>query len=138
MYITLLHVYIKTIKVALINESKHLTTGGTLSDNKMLNKKCTAVMYNCLWYFKCTNKCYNCIYKVITVTRNQALNNDAELDHTTATYRSTCPTVILPLIWKGHLLLAISSLKQTIFHQNGHRTVPFDMYIHNLMFVFNL
>ena len=38
-------------------------------------------------------------------------------------------------------LLTISSLKQVIFYQtrqSGYETVPFDVYIHNLMFAFIL
>ena len=48
---------------------------------------------------------------------------------------------ILPLVCIGLLELAFSSLKQLIHDQtiqNGYQTVPFGMYIHNLMFVFVL
>jgi len=44
--------------------------------------------------------------------------------------------VILPLIW-----LMFSGLKQLILdqtRQNRYQTIPFDVYIHNLMFVFTL
>ena len=49
--------------------------------------------------------------------------------------------VILPLIHIGVLWLAFSSLKQLILEQarqNGYQTIPFSVYIHNLMFVFIL
>ena len=47
--------------------------------------------------------------------------------------------VILPLITIGQLQLTFSSLRQLILdqiEQNGYQTVPFIVYIHNLMFVF--
>ena len=46
--------------------------------------------------------------------------------------------VILPLVHIG--LLVTNVLEQLILDQtiqNGYQTVPFDVYIHNLMFVFN-
>ena len=49
--------------------------------------------------------------------------------------------VILPLIRIGSLSLTFSLLKQLILdqsRQNGYQTVPFGMYIHNLIFVFIL
>ena len=49
--------------------------------------------------------------------------------------------VILPLISIGYLYLTFSGLKQLILDQtkqNGYQTVPFSVYIHNLMFVFIL
>ena len=49
--------------------------------------------------------------------------------------------VILPLVHMGYLELTFSSLKQLILdqaRQNGYQTVPFGVYIHNLMFVFFL
>ena len=47
--------------------------------------------------------------------------------------------VILPLIVIGQLQLTFPELKQVIHdqtRQNGYQTVPFGVYIHNLMFVF--
>ena len=47
--------------------------------------------------------------------------------------------MILPLIRIGYLELTSSGLKQLILdqtEQNGYQTVPFSVYIHNLMFVF--
>ena len=47
--------------------------------------------------------------------------------------------VILPLVMIGQLELTFSGLKQVIhdqIRQNGYQTVPFSVYIHNLMFVF--
>ena len=47
--------------------------------------------------------------------------------------------VILPLVMIGQLELTFSGLKQAIHdqtRQNGYQTVPFSVYIHNLMFVF--
>ena len=47
--------------------------------------------------------------------------------------------VILPLITIGQLQLTFSSLRQLILdqtEQNRYQTVPFIVYIHNLMFVF--
>ena len=47
--------------------------------------------------------------------------------------------VILPLVLIGQLELTFSGLKQVIHdqtRQNGYQTVPFSVYIHNLMFVF--
>ena len=47
--------------------------------------------------------------------------------------------VILSLIRNGYL--TFSGLKQLILDQtkqNGYQTVPFSVYIHNLMFVFTL
>ena len=47
--------------------------------------------------------------------------------------------MILSLVWNGDLFLTFSSLKQVIHdqtRQNGYQTVPFGVYIHNLMFVF--
>ena len=47
--------------------------------------------------------------------------------------------VILPLVIIGQLELTFSGLKQVIHdqtRQNGCQTVPFSVYIHNLMFVF--
>ena len=47
--------------------------------------------------------------------------------------------VILSLVWNGDLFLTFSRLKQVILvqtRQNGYQTVPFGLYIHNLMFVF--
>ena len=55
--------------------------------------------------------------------------------------KSPVTVVILPLISIGSLSLTISLLKQLIFdhpRQNGYQTVPFSVYIHNLMFVFIL
>ena len=49
--------------------------------------------------------------------------------------------MIFPLIRIGYLYLTFSGLKQLIFDQtkqNGYQTVPFSVYIHNLMFVFIL
>ena len=49
--------------------------------------------------------------------------------------------LILPLVCIGYLELTFSSLKQLIHDQtiqNGYQTVPFSVYIHNLMFVFIL
>ena len=49
--------------------------------------------------------------------------------------------VILPLVRIGSLELMFSSLKQLILDQtsqNGYQTVPFGVYIHDLMFIFNL
>ena len=49
--------------------------------------------------------------------------------------------LILPLACIDYLELTISSLKQLILdqtRQNGCQTVPFGVYIHNLMFVFIL
>jgi len=49
--------------------------------------------------------------------------------------------VILPLICSGLLQLTFSDLKQVILdqvRQSGYQTVPFSVYIHNLMFVFHL
>ena len=49
--------------------------------------------------------------------------------------------VILPLIVISQLQLTFSDLKQVIHdqtRQNGYQTVPFSVYIHNLMFVFIL
>ena len=46
--------------------------------------------------------------------------------------------VILPLVMIGQLELTFSGLKQVIHdqtRQNGYQTVPFSVYIHNLMFV---
>ena len=47
--------------------------------------------------------------------------------------------VILPLVMIGQLELTFSGLKQVIHdqtRQNGYQTIPFSVYIHNLMFVF--
>ena len=47
--------------------------------------------------------------------------------------------VILPLVMIGQLELAFSGLKQVIHdqtRQNRYQTVPFSVYIHNLLFVF--
>ena len=47
--------------------------------------------------------------------------------------------VILPLVMIDQLQLTFSGLKQVIHdqtRQNGYQTVPFSVYIHNLMFVF--
>ena len=47
--------------------------------------------------------------------------------------------VILPLVRIGYLELMFSALKQLILDQtkqNGYQTVPFSVYIHNLMFAF--
>ena len=47
--------------------------------------------------------------------------------------------VILPLVVIGQLQLTFSGMKQVIhdqIRQNGYQTVPFSVYIHNLMFVF--
>ena len=47
--------------------------------------------------------------------------------------------VILPLVHIGYLELTFSGLKQLIpdqTEQNGYQTVPFSVYISNLMFVF--
>ena len=47
--------------------------------------------------------------------------------------------VILPLVMIGELELTFSGQKQVIHaqtRQNGYQTVPFSVYIHNLMFVF--
>ena len=47
--------------------------------------------------------------------------------------------VILPLVMIGQLELTFSRLKQVLHdqtRQNGYQTVPFSVYIHNLMFVF--
>ena len=47
--------------------------------------------------------------------------------------------VILPLVMIGQLELTFSGLKQLILdqtRQNGYQTIPFSVYIHNLMFVF--
>ena len=55
--------------------------------------------------------------------------------------KSLGTVVILPLIHIGDLWLTFSSLKQLILdqtRQNGYQTVPFSLYIHNLMFVFIL
>jgi len=49
--------------------------------------------------------------------------------------------VILPLICIGSFSLAISSLKQLLLdqtRQNEYQTVPFSVYIYNVMFVFIL
>ena len=49
--------------------------------------------------------------------------------------------LILPLIRIGYLYLTFSGLKHVILdesRQNGYQTIPFDVYIHNLMFVFIL
>ena len=49
--------------------------------------------------------------------------------------------VILLLTCSGLLQLTFSDLKQVTFdqpRQNGYQTVPFSVYIHNLMFVFHL
>ena len=49
--------------------------------------------------------------------------------------------MIFPLIRIGYLYLTFSGLKQLIFDQtkqNRYQTVPFSVYIHNLMFVFIL
>ena len=53
--------------------------------------------------------------------------------------KSLGTVVILSLVWNSDLFLTFSSLKQVILvqtRQNGYQTVPFGMYIHNLMFVF--
>ena len=53
--------------------------------------------------------------------------------------KSLGAVVILSLTWNGDLFLIFSSLKQVILiqtRQNGYQTVPFGVYIHNLMFVF--
>ena len=53
--------------------------------------------------------------------------------------KSLGAVVNLSLVWNGDLFLTFSSLKQVIFvqtRQNGYQTVPFGVYIHNLMFVF--
>ena len=53
--------------------------------------------------------------------------------------KSLGAAVILSLVWNDDLFLTFSSLKQVILvqtKQNGYQTVPFDVYIHNLMFVF--
>ena len=45
--------------------------------------------------------------------------------------------VILPLVMIGQLELTFSGLKQVLHdqtRQNGYQTVPFSVYIHNLMF----
>ena len=55
--------------------------------------------------------------------------------------KSLGTVVILPLIHIGVLWLTFSSLKQLILdqsRQNGYQTIPFSVYIHNLMFVFIL
>ena len=47
----------------------------------------------------------------------------------------------LPVVHIRHLKLTISSLKRLILdqtRQNGYQTVPFSVYIHNLMFAFIL
>ena len=47
--------------------------------------------------------------------------------------------VILPLVMIGELELTFSGQKQVIHaqtRQNGCQTVPFSVYIHNLMFIF--
>ena len=47
--------------------------------------------------------------------------------------------VILPLVMIGQLQLTFSGLKQVLHDQTrqyGYQTVPFSVYIHNLMFVF--
>jgi len=47
--------------------------------------------------------------------------------------------VILPLLCIGSFLLTFSLLKQLILdqtRQDWYQTVPFSVYIHNLMFVF--
>ena len=47
--------------------------------------------------------------------------------------------VILPFVMIGQLELTFSGLKQVLHdqtRQNGYQTVPFSVYIHNLMFVF--
>ena len=47
--------------------------------------------------------------------------------------------MILPLVTIGQLELTFSGLKQVIHDktiQNGYHTVPFSVYIHDLMFVF--
>ena len=47
--------------------------------------------------------------------------------------------MILSLVWNGDLIVTFSSLKQVILvqtRQNGYQTVPFGVYIHNLIFVF--
>ena len=47
--------------------------------------------------------------------------------------------VILLLVMIGQLELTFSRLKQVLHdktRQNGYQTVPFSVYIHNLMFVF--
>ena len=46
--------------------------------------------------------------------------------------------MILPLVMISQLELTFSCLKQVIHdqtRQNGYQTVPFSVYIHNLMFV---
>ena len=54
--------------------------------------------------------------------------------------KSLGTVVILSLVWNGDFIfLMFSSLKQVILvqtRQNGYQTVPFGVYIHNLMFVF--
>ena len=53
--------------------------------------------------------------------------------------KSLGAVVILSLVWNGGLFLTFSTLKQVILiqtKQNGYKTVPFGVYIHNLMFVF--
>ena len=47
--------------------------------------------------------------------------------------------VILPLVMIGQWELTFSGLKQVLHYQtgqNGYQTVPFSVYVHNLMFVF--
>ena len=49
--------------------------------------------------------------------------------------------MILPLVSIGYLQLTFSDLKQLMLDQtkqNRYQTVPFSVYIHNLMFVFTL
>ena len=49
--------------------------------------------------------------------------------------------MIFSLICIGYLQLTFSGLKQLILDQskqNGYQTVPFSVYIHNLVFVFIL
>ena len=53
--------------------------------------------------------------------------------------KSLGAVVILSLVWNGDLFLTFSRLKQVNLvqtRQNGYQTVPFGVYIHNLMFVF--
>ena len=51
-----------------------------------------------------------------------------------------CLQVCIPLFMIGQLELTFSGLKQVAHDQTrqyGYQTVPFSVYIHNLMFVFN-
>ena len=95
---------------ALIDESKHITTRGTLSVSLII--KCGIKMHSryvqllVILYIKskvCTNK------KVMMDSHPKSASQQwcrtwshCRSPTSTATYGNTCPTVIFPLIWKGH------------------------------------